>query len=303
MVLAGDMCHGSVCLVTGHIGYDTKETNMNTIALNTASLFAREVDYSIQGSIVGPWVIASSATERYFRRTDTFAARFGELLDEVQGLGFDHIALWGSHLHWRWASEQHVASAIEALQARSLDVVSLAGNFGDTTEELEAACRLALALSCRVLGGRTSLLMTDQGALQRTLEEHDVVFAYENHPEQTADETLNRLGQCDPQWVGVDVDTGWFGTHGFDAAKAISIIGSRLRAVDLKDVTSVGQHETCRFGDGVVPLEDCVRELLAIGYEGPISVEHNAGGHDPGRDIVESKEVLVKWLEDHGAEQ
>ena len=103
---------------------------MNGIALNTASLFAREVDYSIQGSILGQWSIANSATERYFRRADTFVARFGELLDDIQGLGFDHIALWSGHLHWRWASDQHVASAIEALQTRNLDVVSLAGNFG-----------------------------------------------------------------------------------------------------------------------------------------------------------------------------
>ena len=271
---------------------------MNAIVLNTASLFAREVDYSIQGSILGQWAIASSATERHFRRADTFEARFGELLDEIQGLGFDHVALWGSHLHWRWASDQHVASAIVALQARNLDVVSLAGNFGDTTEELEAACRLALALGCRVLGGRTSLLMTDPGSLQSVLQEHDVVFAYENHPELTADETLNRLGQCDPRWVGVDVDTGWFGTHGFDAAKAISIIGSRVCTVDLKDVTSPGQHETCRFGDGVVPLEDCVRELAAIGYKGPLCVEHNAGGHDPGRDILESRQALTRWLKE-----
>ena len=51
-----------------------------------------------------------------------------------------------------------LARSIVAVTARGLDVVSLAGNFGDTTEELEAACRLAVALSCRVLGGRTSLL-------------------------------------------------------------------------------------------------------------------------------------------------
>ena len=158
-------------------------------------------------------------------------------------------------------------------------------------------------MSCRVLGGRTSLLMTDPGSLQRVLESHDVVFAYENHPELTADETLARLGQCDPRWVGVDVDTGWFGTHGFDAAKAISIIGSRVCTVDLKDVTSPGQHETCRFGDGVVPLEDCVRELAAIGYEGPVCVEHNAGGHDPGRDILESRLMLSEWLKENGADR
>ena len=103
-------------------------------------------------------------------------------------------------------------------------------------------------------------------------------------------------------WVSMST-RGGLGHTAFDAAKAISIIGSRVCTVDLKDVTSPGQHETCRFGDGVVPLEDCVRELVAIGYQGPICVEHNAGGHDPGRDIFESRQLLATWLKEHGAQQ
>jgi L-ribulose-5-phosphate 3-epimerase len=276
--------------------------NMNPIALNSASLFAREVDYSIAGDIVGPaWLIASRATEKYFRRNDTFPVRFGELLDEVERLGFDHLALWCSQLHWRWASEQQVEAAVEALASRGLTVVSLAGSFGDTIVELEAACRLATALGCTILGGRTSLLDTDPRAMEKVLEQQGVVFAYENHPEKTAAETLKRLGDCDPRWVAVDIDTGWFGTHGFDAAEAISIIGNRVHAIDLKDVTEPGIHKTCRFGDGVVPLQACVRELVRLGYQGPICVEHNAGGHDPGEDIVESRELLVGWLKTEGA--
>ena len=44
-----------------------------------------------------------------------------------------------------------------------------------------------------------------------------------------------------------------------------------------------------------------MRELAAIGYEGPLCVEHNAGGHDPGRDILESRQVLTTWLKVNGA--
>ena len=43
----------------------------------------------------------------------------------------------------------------------------------------------------------------------------------------------------------------------------------------LKDVLAVGEpHETCRWGEGIVDIEACVRALSAIGYGGAYTVEH-----------------------------
>lgn len=273
-----------------------EECVMNRIAFNSASLVAREVNYSIKGDVIGLWPVASAAVERYFQPVETFSARFSELLDEIVSRGFDCVDLWLSHLNWTWATDGHIQAAREALGCRELTVVSLAGSFGGTAAEVVRACTLAKGLGCTLLGGKAGLLWSNPGQLQDVLAEQGVTFAYENHPERSAAETLERLGDTDPDLVGVAVDTGWYGTQGCDAAAAIASVGERLKHVHLKDVKSEGRHETCAFGSGIVPLERCVRELKRLGYDGPVSIEHNAGGFDPGEEMAESRKLLVRWL-------
>ena len=56
--------------------------------------------------------------------------------------------------------------------------------------------------------------------------------------------------------------------------------------VHLKDVRAVGEpHETCRWGEGIVPIERCVRTLQRIGYAGAIAVEHEPETFDPTDDV------------------
>lgn len=64
----------------------------------------------------------------------------------------------------------------------------------------------------------------------------------------------------------------------------------------LKDIRAQGEHDTCQFGDGVVPVEDCVRALTEIGYTDPISIEHEPYSYDPASEIVVFREMLASWL-------
>jgi sugar phosphate isomerase/epimerase len=65
----------------------------------------------------------------------------------------------------------------------------------------------------------------------------------------------------------------------------------------LKDVLHGGEpHETCRFGDGIVDIEGCVRALQRIGYEGAISVEHEPETYDPSEDVRAMREQLEGLL-------
>ena len=88
----------------------------------------------------------------------------------------------------------------------------------------------------------------------------------ENHPEATPAELRRKITAADeaghPGVFGTTVDTGWWGTQGYDAAVAIEELADRLLHVHLKDVRAVSEpHETCRWGDGIVPIERCVRTL------------------------------------------
>jgi sugar phosphate isomerase/epimerase len=154
---------------------------------------------------------------------------------------------------------------------------------------------VAVALGAPVLGGSTSILDKDRDFAVRTLKEYGLRLALENHPE-TTDEMLDKIGDSGDGAIGTTVDTGWYGTHGVDAAEAIERLAPHVFVVHLKDVREVGAHNTCRYGDGVVPLERCVRVLQQSGYSGSISVEHEPEHYDPTEEIEENLRLLAGWL-------
>jgi sugar phosphate isomerase/epimerase len=257
---------------------------MTTVSFMSANYVAREVGWQMHG-----WGHGDRATNEAFRPPETYAARFGALLDDVRALGFTAIDVWGAHLSPEWATDDHVEAAAAALGERGLRVASY--QVYAPAQHLERACVVAERLGTRVLSG---FVPVDE-RLPPLLERHGLVFALENHPEPTPRAMLDKVGHL-PR-VGVCVDTGWFGTQGYDAPRAIEELGDRVLHVHLKDVQHEGEpHETCRWGDGVVDVEGCVRALQRIGYAGAISVEHEPETYDPSDDVRAMREQLDGWL-------
>ncbi len=264
-----------------------------TISFMTANFVAREIGWAM-----ADWGEGDRSVNEAFRPIETYAERFGAVLDEARALGFHAIDLWDAHLSGTWATEAHIRTAAELIEERGMRVASLAGWFGSDREQLEVHCRIATAVGAPVLGGRTALLDTVRSALVESMERHDLRFGLENHPERTAAEVLARIGPNEGAGrIGATVDTGWFGTRGHDAAGAIEELGERVVHVHLKDVAHAGEpHETTAFGDGVVPLRACVEALSRIGYDRAISVEHEPEDRDPRSEIRHSREQLEAWL-------
>jgi sugar phosphate isomerase/epimerase len=265
---------------------------VNTISFIGANYVARELGYTMTGG----WGQGDRATQERFRPIETFPARFEELLEEIAALGFDHVDIWTSHLHPTWATDGHIAAARDLLGKYGLTVVSLAGWIGGTTDELERSCQIATALGCRILAAGTPLLEKDRAGLVATLKRHDIVLGYENHPEKTPAEILAKIGDGGDGHIGACVDTGWFGTQGYDAAKGLEELRDVLVHVHLKDVLAAGAHNTCSFGQGVVPIRACVETLQRIGYKGAISIEHEPEDRDPRPEIAESFALLRGWM-------
>lgn len=251
----------------------------------SANYVARELGFRMSG-----WGEGDRATNEAFEPLDSFAERFDALLTQIASLGFSALDVWGGHLNPAWATDEHVAAAVEALARRELSVASY--QVWVPPKHAERACEIAAALRTRVLAG---VAPVDDPVFPALLERHGLVFALENHPEPTPQAVLAKIGG-DPR-LGVCVDTGWFATHGYDPTAAIRELGARVLHVHLKDVVHAGKpHETCRYGEGVVDIRGCVRALETIGYEGAISIEHEPENHDPSGEIRSMRAELEEWL-------
>jgi L-ribulose-5-phosphate 3-epimerase len=251
------------------------------LSFMSANYVAKERGY---GS-ADEWGPFDSATNAAFEPLETFAGRFDDLLATITGIGFDTIDLWFAHLNWRWASPEHVALAREALARRGVSVVSLAGSVGATTNELAAACRLANDLDVDLMAGVGEVVHRDREGAVAVLRDHGVRFGLENHPEKTPQEVLEAIGD-DADVLGAAVDTGWWATQSYDPVTAIGELSDRLFHVHLKDVEEPGTHVSCMHGEGCASIAGCVEKLLAIGYSGPVSIEHEPYDRDPTAECV-----------------
>lgn len=266
---------------------------MHTISFNSANYVARCVSFAMTGG----WGEGDRTTNAYFAPIDTFEERFGEMLASIAAMGFTAVDLWQAHLNWTWSTPAHLAAARRQLDRHRLTVSSLAGGFGDTPEQFEAACRLAMGAGTRILGGSTGATERDRAAVVALLEQHDLVLGLENHPHlPTPDAMLAAIGDTAAGRIGTTVDTGWYGTVGVDAVDAIRQLAGHIVLVHLKDVLAAGAHDTCRYGAGIVPVEACVRELQRQGYRGPYSVEHEPERFDPTEDAIAGLTMLRSWL-------
>ncbi|MGH2543902.1 MAG: sugar phosphate isomerase/epimerase family protein [Ardenticatenaceae bacterium] len=264
----------------------------NVISFMSANYVARQLGYNMTRG----WGEGEKATSEYFQPIETFPARFEELLQDVREMDFGAIDLWTAHLDPNWASNAHLSVARDLLAQYDLPVVSLAGWFGSTGEEFEAACRLAVTLGCPLLGGSTSMLAKDRPFVVAALKQYDLKLGLENHPEREPEEMLEKIGDGGEGTIGTTVDTGWFGTQGYDAAKAIEALGETIFHVHLKDVLAARTHDTCRYSRGIVPIKECVEALNEIGYKGAISVEHEPEQYDPTEDCHANLRMLREWL-------
>jgi L-ribulose-5-phosphate 3-epimerase len=267
-----------------------------------ANFVARELGYNMtKGWMEGDW-----ASQAHFGPEETFRPRFNAILGEVQSVGFDAVDIWVGQLSPEWASPWQIEEAMQLLKERGMEVVSIAGWLHDDLEQVERMCAFAKSLNARIIGGGCHAgLWTKRSALLELLEKYDLVFAFENHPEKSPEEVLEKIGPAHAR-IGVALDTGWFATQGCDPVEAAKVLASRVRHVHLKDIhppvlgsgptlKDMG-HETCALGDGVAHVREVCKVLLENGYDGAFSVEHEPEDRNPLEDCRVSRERLLEWL-------
>lgn len=262
------------------------------VSFMTANYVARQIGYHMTEG----WSQGDNATQAYFKPLKSFAKRFETYLIDIRAMGFTSVDIWTGILNPVWATGGHIDMATELLAEYRLPVTSLAGGFGENAEDFEKACELAAALNTEILAGGTAVYTQDRAFTIDTLKKYGLRLGLENHPEKTPEAMLARIGDGGDGVIGTAVDTGWYGTQGYDAALAIEKLRDHLFAVHLKDVLKPDAHETCRFGEGCVPLQACVETLKRIGYQGGVCVEHEPELFDPTDDCKASLAMLQAWL-------
>jgi sugar phosphate isomerase/epimerase len=256
------------------------------ISCTTANFVARETGWAMRG-----WGHGDKATNEHFAPVKTYEARLGALLAEIVALGFDTVDLWGAHLNPDWATEQHASIARWLLDSHGLHVASYAVWIGPSN--VEGACELAHGIGTDLIGAGMS---GDPARIAPVLGKYGIRLAIENHPEKTPEEVLAKIAMGHGT-MAATVDTGWWATQGYDPVRAIEELGDHVVHVHLKDVRAVGEpHETCRWGEGIVDVEACVRALQRTGYAGALTVEHEPEDHDPSGELEAMLEQLKAWL-------
>jgi L-ribulose-5-phosphate 3-epimerase len=261
------------------------------ISFMTANYVGRPLGYRMTRG----WAEGDAATNAAFRPLDSYRQRLGEVLADARGAGFDAVDLWSAHLNAAWASDAHVAIARELLSEHRLSVTSLHARVSERGA-FRRTCELANAVGTTIIGGGAPLLEQDREYVLATLREHVLRLAYENHPERSPEEMLHKLGDDAGGLVGTAVDTGWYATQECDPVEAIERLAPRVLHVHLKDVRAPRAHETCRWGEGVVPVQECVKALRRHGYAGDYMIEHEPECHDPTEDCRAMLPMLRGWL-------
>ncbi len=249
------------------------------VAFNTANLVARVTRYRFE---LRNWMDQHKKTV-----AATDAAAWREICREIAGAGYKAVEIWEAHASPGALDQAKAMQWKSILKDAGLKPVAYAGTLRRETLEI---CRW-LEIP-HVDGGMGNLKPEQATAL---CAEYRIGLNIENHPEKTAEELLAKIGGGN-DWLGVCIDTGWFGTQNASVPAMIKACGAKVRHVHVKDVKAAGKHETCLLGEGIVNVAECIKTLRSMNYAGWYSWEDEPEDRNPFDSAVRNREWIEKRL-------
>lgn len=261
---------------TGCVSSRGSAASRKRIAFNTANLVARCTNYRFE---LKHW---GEQHQKTVALTDE--AAWASICREIAACGFSAVEIWEAHAAPESLNRATAARWKRILDDHGLRPIAYAG--GLRRETLEICQWLGIP---HVDGGLRGQTPEQATAL---CQQFGIRFNLENHPEKTAAEALAKVGGGN-DWLGLCVDTGWFGTQAADVPAQIRAAGPFVRHTHIKDVKAAGAHETCLLGDGVANVAGCLAALRDIGYAGWYSWEDEPEDHNPFDSAVRNR----RWIE------
>ena len=129
--------------------------------------------------------------------------------------------------------------------------------------------------------------------IEKFVKQYDIKLAIHNHgPEDkiwhAPSDVLKVVRNMDPR-IGCCIDVGHSARAGADVAAAVREAGSRLFNIHMKDLTSFTSKESqVAVGDGIMPVRDIFKALIAINYQGYVDLEYEVHADDPMPGVIGS---------------
>ncbi|HWH69657.1 MAG TPA: sugar phosphate isomerase/epimerase family protein [Candidatus Sulfotelmatobacter sp.] len=248
------------------------------VAFNTANLVARCTQYR--------YALKNWGEQHQKTVAETNESAWAAICRDIAAAGFSAVEIWEAHAAPETLTRAKAAQWKHILDDHGLRPIGYAG--GLRFETLQICQWLGIPHIDGGLRGQTPEEAT------RLCRAFGVGFNLENHPEKTVAEALAKVGGGN-DWLGLCVDTGWFGTQGTNVPEAIRAAGKLVRHTHIKDVEAAGAHATCLLGQGVVDVAGCLAALRASGYTGWYSWEDEPEDRNPFDSAVQNR----KWIEAH----
>lgn len=265
-----------LCLPPARCASPPSSPDKTPVAFNTANLVARFTNYRFELKHWGEQHLKTVA------QTDEPA--WAAICKDIAATGFRAVEIWEAHAAPESLNRDKAARWKRILDDHGLRPIAYAGGLRRETLQV-----------CQWLGiphidGGLRVPTPEQGTA--LCQEFGIRFNLENHPEKTAAEALAKVGGGN-DWLGLCVDTGWFGTQAANVPEQIRAAVKFVRHTHLKDVKAAGTHETCLLGEGVVNVAGCLAALREVGYTGWYSWEDEPEDRNP----LDSASRNREWIE------
>ncbi|MGB7191514.1 MAG: sugar phosphate isomerase/epimerase [Acidobacteriaceae bacterium] len=143
--------------------------------------------------------------------------------------------------------------------------------------------------------------------LEKFVKQYDIRIAIHNHgPEDklwpSPLTVLKAVKHMDPR-MGCCIDVGHTVRAGTDVVQAIHAAGPRLFNMHMKDLTDFHDKASqVAVGDGLMPVREIFKALIAIRYPGFVDLEYEVHGDDPMPGVTKSYAFMRGVLAGMGVE-
>jgi len=135
--------------------------------------------------------------------------------------------------------------------------------------------------------------------IEKMVKEFDIKVGYHNHPQKPDNENYKvwdpnyivELTKGRDSRIGSCADMGHWTNSGLKAADCIRILKGRVVSSHIKDI-AFGSRSVVRAGTGRAELGEALKALKEVGFDGPISIEHEANWEDNVADVVSYVEFV-----------
>lgn len=195
------------------------------------------------------------------------------------------------------ASPEGLAAMKEILKKNGLAAVAY-GVVGIPTDEEGArkVFHFAKELDIKVINTESTGSID---TIEKMVKEFDIKVGYHNHPRKPNDENykvwdpnyiLELTKGRDPR-IGSCADLGHWTNSALSAADSIRLLKDRVVASHIKDI-AVGGSGVVRPGTGRANLAEALKALKEVGFDGPISIEHETNWDDNVADVASYVEFV-----------